>query len=164
MPNLQDTQMRIMLKSYEQQLEAARRLAQFKVRARIRDAMLNGDTELQSRLETALEPVDPDPAPKRNSFVKSAAEALFMSLIFTGNSNPITESIRQELSRTLDKDVEFTYPPGGKMRLVVRDKDGTRTLTEEEQRLVTPVLRKITSQEVDKSMHGKPAANTSKLV
>lgn len=154
MSNLHDPQTRIMLKSYEQQLKVARHLAQHKVRSRIRDALLEGDMELRDRLEMAMEPVDPDPAGKRGAFVKSAAEALFMSLIFTGNTNPITETIRNELSKTLDKDVEFTYPPGGKMRLVVREGDGMRALTEEEQRLITPVLKKITSQEVDKSMHG----------
>lgn len=161
MPNLHDAQMRIMLKSYEQQLKVARHLTQHKVRMRIREAMLDGDAELMDRLSSAAEPVDPDPSAKRSAFVKSAAEALFMSLVFTGNNNPITESIRKELSRTLDKDVEFTYPPGGKMRLVVHEANGMRPLTEEEQRLVTPVLKKITSQEVDKSMHGNPVTSST---
>lgn len=154
MPYNQQLQRIQALKNYEQQLKVARHLTQHKVRARIREAMLDGDLELIERLGSAVEPVDPDPGKKRGQFVKSAAEALFMSLIFTGNSNPITDSIRKELSRTLDKEVEFTYPPGGKMRLVVREPEGMRPLTEEEQMLITPVLKKITSQEVDKQMLG----------
>lgn len=155
MATIQQTSRVLALKSYQKQLDVARRLTQAKVRSKIRDAMLSGDMELRERLVSALEPVDPDPGHTRGAFVKSAAEALFMSLVFTGNSNPITESIRKELSRVLDKEVEFTYPPGGKMRLVVSDANGARSLTEEEQRLVTPVLRQITSQEVDNSMLGK---------
>lgn len=154
MPDLHAAQMRIVLKSYEQQLNVARHLTQHKVRARIREAMLNGDFGLMDRLVTSRESIDPDPSAKRSQLVKDAAEALFMSLIFTGNSNPITESIRKELSKALDREVEFTYPPGGKLRLVVREASGVRALTEEEHNLVTPVLKKITSQEVDKNILG----------
>lgn len=146
------------LKQYKKQLDVARRLTQSKVRSKIMEALLNEEPERAERLMTAVEPVDPDPAAKRRITVKKAAEELFMSLIFSGGENPITESIRAELSRVLDKDVEFTYPPGGKMRLVAREATGLRTLTEAEQALVTPVLRRITSQEVDNNMLGNPAS------
>lgn len=161
MADLNAAQKRIMVKSYEQQLNVARHLASFKARARIREAMLNGDDETRRRLEEGLDSVDPDPSVKRGNFVKQAAEALFVSLVFSGDSNPITEDIRADLSRALDKDVEFTYPPGGRLRLVVREGDVRRPLTEEEQRLVTPVLRSVTSHKVDAIMHGKPANNRS---
>lgn len=147
------------LKQYKKQLDVARRLTQAKVRSKIMEAMLNEDPERAERLITAVEPVDPDPAAKRQITVKKAAEELFLSLIFSGGENPITESIRMELSRVLDKEVEFTYPPGGKMRLVARETTGLRALTEAEQALVTPVLRRITSQEVDNNMLGNRSAN-----
>ena len=153
-----ETSRTLALKSYQKQLDVARKLTHAKVRMKIQEALLVGDMERRERLATAVEAVDPDPASTRSAFVKSAAEALFMSLIFTGKINPITEAIRKELSRVLDKDVEFTYPPGAKMRLVVAEANGMRPLTEEEQRLVTPLLRRITSQEVDNSMIGKATA------
>lgn len=155
MADLSAAQRRIMLKSYEQQLNVARHLASFKARARIREAMLNGDDETRRRLEEGIESIDPDPSVKRGDFVKQAAEALFISLVFSGDSNPITEDIRADLSRALDKDVEFTYPPGGRMRLVIKEGDSRRPLTEEEQRLITPVLRHVTSQKMETIMQGK---------
>lgn len=148
------------LKQYQRQLDVARRLTQSKVRSKIMEALLNEEPDRAERLLTAVEPVDPDPAAKRRLTVKKAAEELFMSLIFSGGNNPITESVRAELSRVLDKEVEFTYPPGGKMRLVAREDTGVRTLTDAEQALVTPVLRKLTSQEVDNNMLGNRAFKT----
>lgn len=145
------------VKSYEQQLSVARHLAGFKARARIKEALLTGDEETRRRLEYGLDSVDPNPARKRGDYVKRAAEALFLSLIFTGDDNPIIDDVRKELSKAINKDVEFIYPPGGRMRLMVRENDKTRTLTDEEQLLLVPVLKQITSQHVDTIMHGKSA-------
>lgn len=160
MSELGVAQRRIVLKSYQQQLTVARRLTRFKMKERIKDALLEGDDTIRQRIEAGLEPIDPDPAKNRGDFVKRAAEELFLSLIFSGEANPITDDIRQELSLALNKDVEFTYPPGGRMRLVVREEGKMRALTDEEQRLVTPVLKHITSQKVDHSMMGSPHSRT----
>lgn len=147
--------MREAVKSYEQQLNVARHLASFKARARIKEAVLEGNYLEQIRIEEGLASIDPDPSLKRKDYVKRAAQALFMGLIFNGDASPITDDIRKELSAILGVEVEFTYPPGGRMKLAVRENGKARELTEDEQRLVIPELRRITSQKADTIMLGK---------
>lgn len=143
-------------KSYEKQLSVARQLAGFKARARIKEALLMGDEERLRRIEEGAEPIDPDPGARRGDYVKRAAEALFISLLFTGDDTPIIGDIRAELSAALNRDVEFIYPPGGKMRLMIREDGKMRPLTDDEQRSLVPVLKMITSQRIDSIMQGHP--------
>lgn len=147
----------IAIKSYNQQLTVARKLAGFKAKARIKEALLAGDELSRRSLEEGVAPIDPDPAIQRSSYVKRAAEALFMSVIFTGVDSPIIEEIRAELSKALDKEVEFSYPPGGRLKVVINENGRKRQLTESEQTLITPLLRQITSNKVDTVMQGKKA-------
>lgn len=141
MADLHTAQMRIMLNSYEQQLLAARRLARFRA---------------QRRLAEGLPPEDRDPAIKRRQFVQKVAHELYERLLYTGSSNPVVNEIRKELSRRLNKEIEFTYPPGGSLCIAVREPDGLRPLNEEEQRHYRDMLRSITAQKVNESMLKKP--------
>lgn len=138
------TQMRIMLQSYERQLLAARRLARFRVRRRLAEGQA---------------PQDPDPSVKRRVCVEKVAQELYDSLIFTGSDNPVVEEIRQELGQTVGQDVQFTYPPGGRLRIVGEGPDGPRALSEEEQLRTRHALWRITRQKVDQSMLEKPSGS-----
>lgn len=138
--------MRIMLNCYEQQLLAARRLARYRIKKRVAEG---------------INPQDPDPSIQRQKYVKQVAEELYTSLLLTGSDNPMVENIRKELSVRLKKEVEFTYPPGGKLRIIARDAQGARPLTEEEAQIAKQMLWRITSQTIDKSMWKKPPANES---
>lgn len=124
----------IMLHSYEQQLQAARRMARYTVRKRLADGM---------------EPDDPDPAPKRHAFRAQISQELFDSLMFYPDASPVVEDIRKELAAVLRKKVEFTYPPGGMLHIAVREPGGKlRKLTGEEQTAARAALRRITHAKV----------------
>lgn len=128
----------IMLHSYEQQLQAARRMARYTVRKRLADGM---------------EPDDPDPAPRRHAFRAQISQELFDSLMFYPDASPVVEDIRQELAAVLRKKVEFTYPPGGMLHIAVRDASGNlRKLTDEEQLAARATLRRITHAKVDNTL------------
>lgn len=141
MAEMHTAQLRIMLHSYEQQLLAARRLARFRVKR---------------RLAEGLPPQDEDPSIMRRQFVQKVAHELYERLLYTGSSNPVVNEIREELGRRLNKEVEFTYPPGGSLCIVVREPDGLRPLNEEEQRHYKDMLQAITAQKVNESMLKKP--------
>lgn len=128
---------RMMLQGYEQQLLAARRLARFRVR---------------KRLAEGQDPRDPDPSATRHLYVEKVAQELYDSLIFTGSENPVVEEIRKELGRTIGQDVQFTYPPGGRLNIVGDGPDGPHTLTAEEQRHGRSALWRITREKVDQHM------------
>ena len=142
MADMGTLQQRAMLRGYEQQLLAARRLARFRVRRRI----AQGE-----------EPYDPDPAIKRRAFVEQVAQELYESLLFTGSDNPVVEEIRESLSGLVGMELEFTYPPGEKLCVVGKGPHGPRTLTEEEQRRIRNALWRITRQKVDQSLLVKPS-------
>lgn len=137
MDEKQDPRRRLMLHSYEQQLLTARRLAKHKVRM---------------RLAEGLEPDDPDPAPRRMAFSSRISQELYDSLLFYPNANPVVEEIREELSQELGRRIEFTYPPGGTLRLAVRDENGLRHLNTEEQTRARLILRRLTQDKVTKGL------------
>lgn len=128
---------KIMLQTYRQNLIAARRLARYTVRKRI---------------EQGLSPDDPDPSHKRKAFTTKIAQELYDSLLFYPDSSPVVEEIRSELGEALGKTIEFTYPPGGTLRIAVREKAGLRQLNDEEQRTARETLRRITSAKVDEGL------------
>jgi hypothetical protein len=125
-----------MLQGYEQQLLTARRLVKFHVR---------------HRLAAGLDPQDPDPDVNRRRMVEKIAKELYETVVFTGSDNPVVEEIRRELGKNFGQEVLFTYPPGGTLCMVARTADGSRPLTEEEQRRMRPVLWRLTRQKVDES-------------
>lgn len=125
------------LNSYERQIINARKLARYKVRM---------------RLAQGLEPDDPDPLPKRREFATKIAQELYDSLLFYPDANPVVEEIRKELSEALGQKVEFTYPPGGTLRIAVREKTGLRHLDAEEQAQARETLRRITNNKVDQGL------------
>lgn len=141
MADMHTLQMRIMFQCYEQQLLAARRLARFRVKR---------------RLAEGLKPQDPDPSVNRRVFVEKVARELYDTLIFTGSSNPVVEEIRAELSEAVGLEVEFTYPPGARLRIVASGPDGQRPLSAEEERRARHALWRITRQKVDQSMLERP--------
>ncbi len=82
---------------------------------------------------------------------------MYYSLIFSGSDNPVVEEIRRELGRAVGRDVQFTYPPGGRLNIVGDGPAGPRPLSEEEQRRTRHALWRITRQKVDQSMLEKPS-------
>lgn len=128
---------KIMLHSYEQQLQAARRMARYTVR---------------KRLQEGLDPDDPDPAVARGHFKSKIAQELFDSLMFFPDANPVVDEIRQQLGVALQKQIEFTYPPGGRLCLAVREKGSLRKLTAQEQHEASLLLRRLTSEKVEHSL------------
>ena len=114
MADVTAAQVRMMLQGYEQQLLAARRLARLRMRRR----MAAGD-----------DPNDPDPAARRHLMVEKVARELYEALLYTGSDNPVVEEIRQELGREVGQDVQFTYPPGGRLRIVGLGPDGLEPLS-----------------------------------
>lgn len=135
--NLDQYYHRLMLHTYEQNLRNVRLLARYKVR---------------KRLAEGLEPDDPDPAQSRKKFATHIAQELYDSLLFYPGSNPVVDEIREELSQVLGKKVEFTYPPGGTLRIAVREETGLRHLEPEEQALAREHLKRITDARVDKGL------------
>lgn len=125
------------LKRYESQLLNARQLARFRARQRAADGL-------------ALD--DPDPEPNRKRAVSKIVEELSLSLAMTGNAFPALEEIRKELAARMGKDVVFHYPPGKRMRVLVREEKGMRPLNEAEQGFVDGALAAITRQKVDDSV------------
>lgn len=137
MSNMEDNKKRIMLHSYEQQLQAARRMARYTVR---------------KRLAEGLEPADPNPAIKRRAFTSRIAQELFDSLMFYPDASPVVEDIRRELSEALNRKVEFTYPPGGTLSIAVREDGELRKLTDSEQQAAKAVLKRITHAKVGNTL------------
>ena len=129
--------MRLVVQSYEQQLLAARRLARFRARARMREG---------------LDARDPDPSEKREQHVRAVAAEMMNLLVFTGVTPEVLEETRQELGRLLNREFEFVFPPDANLCIYVRENGARRQLTEVEQRQVTMHLLHITQTKVDKSM------------
>ena len=142
MADVTAAQLRMMLQGYEQQLLAARRLARLRMRRR----MAAGD-----------DPNDPDPAARRHLMVEKVARELYEALLYTGSDNPVVEEIRQELGREVGQDVHFTYPPGGRLRIVGLGPDGLEPLSDETLRASRNALWRVTRKKVDESMLDEPA-------
>lgn len=137
MGNMEDTKKRVMLHSYQQQLQAARKMARYTVR---------------KRLAEGLEPDDPNPSIKRHAFTSQISQELFDSLMFYPDASPVVEEIREELATALDKKVEFTYPPGGTLRIAVRENGELRKLNDTEQLAAKSALRHITHAKVGRTL------------
>lgn len=132
---------RNIFRQYEKQLLAARQLARFRAR------------------NLGVDPRDyeePSPQRHRGNCVSKVAEELSLSLMISGNPFPVFESIRKDLSRQLNKEVEFVYPPGKKLRIFVRESNGLRPLNEQEQELADRELERITLHHVDEEMSYNP--------
>ena len=63
----------------------------------------------------------------------------------------------RRLGKAVGQEVQFTYPPGGRLCIVGQGPEGPRPLSEEEQRRTRHVLWRITRQKVDQSMLEKPS-------
>lgn len=129
------------LEVYEKQVLTARQLARFRAK---------------SRKAAGLDPSEPERGQNRNRTISSVVEELSLTLMFTGNKFPVIEDIRKEVSRQLDKEVEFVYPPGKPLKYYIRDEKGLRRLTPEEQRFLDEALLRITRQKVDEKMADHP--------
>ncbi|QCC86495.1 hypothetical protein DDIC_11540 [Desulfovibrio desulfuricans] len=139
-------QLRIMLQGYEQQLLAARRLARLRMRR---------------RTAAGEDPNDPDASVRRRLMVEKVARELYETLLYTGSDNPVVEEIRQELGNEVGQDVQFTYPPGGRLRIVGQGPDGLEPLSEEKLRASRNALWRVTRKKVDESMLDEPLAEQS---
>lgn len=129
--------LKVVLQSYEQQLLAARRLARFRARARVREG---------------LDAQEPDPVPNRDKSVRAVAAELMNLIVFTGLSPDLLEELRLELNQLLQREFEFIFPPDSNLRIYVRENGERRPLSEVEQRQVALHLQRLTAVKVDKSM------------
>ncbi|MDE5832657.1 MAG: hypothetical protein K2H64_06690, partial [Desulfovibrio sp.] len=129
------------LEGYEKQVLTARQLARF--RAKTRSA-------------AGLDIAEPERGVNRAAKVTQVIEELSLTLMFTGAKFPVVEDIRQELSRQLDKEVEFVYPPGKPLRFYIREEKGLRPLTPLERQFMDEALIRITRQKVDEKMANHP--------
>lgn len=143
MADATSAQLRMMLQGYEQQLLAARRLARLRMRRRVAE----GD-----------DPSDPDPSVSRRMMVEKVARELYETLLYTGSDNPVVEEIRQELGREVGQEVQFTYPPGGRLRIVGQGPEGLEPLSDEKLRATRNALWRVTRKKVDESMLDEPPA------
>ena len=130
-------EIRMMLKRYERQLMAYRRVVRYRVKR---------------RLAQGQNPQDPDPSPKRRMYVDKVAKEIFESLIYTGSDNPIIEEIRSELSNFVGTQLRFFYPPGKRLRIVKVIPEGHAQLSEEERHKVRTSLWRITREKINASM------------
>ena len=126
-----------MLQGYEQQLLTARRLAKFRAKCRV----INGESR-----------DDPDPQIKRRTYVEKVAREVYESLIYTGSTNPIIEEIRAELSSQIGAELQFTYPPGKRLRIVKVTPTGQVALSAEEQQKVRLLFFRVTREKINASM------------
>ncbi len=134
--------MRIMLQGYEQQLLAARRLARFRV---------------NRRLAAGEDPNDPDPSVNRRAMVEKVFNDTEDTEIYTGSDNPVVEDIRKELGKEVGQEVQFTYPPGGRLRIVGQGPDGLEALPADKLRASRNALWRITRQKISESMLDTPS-------
>jgi hypothetical protein len=141
--------LRIMLQGYEQQMLAARRLARLRVNLRMHEG---------------LKPEDPDPAIKRRLFVEKTARELYETLVFTGGSEPVVESVKAEFGKLFGRRVQFTYPPGERLKIVAEGENGLEPLSEDEQCVTRHLLRQVIRQLVERSMldAAKPATRAER--
>ena len=130
--------LRLMLREYETQLLAARRLARYR-RAR--------------RLAEGEEEPRIDPEVRRRAMVERVARELYEMIIFTGSDNPVVEKIRERLTPIMGGKVRFTYPPGSdKLALVREDQQGPTAMSAEEEQRAMQALWHLTLRAVDESM------------
>lgn len=98
--------MRHVVRGYETQLLAARRLARLRA----------------SRRAAAEEQPDPEAiARKQQEFIHKVAKEMYTTLLYTGTENPVAEQIRQTLGDLLGQEVRFVYPPGKTLHLLLHD-------------------------------------------
>ena len=129
------------MRQYERQLLAARQLARFRAR---------------NRLAQGLDIEEPMPGQNRSHHLNNVVEELSLSLLISGNDFPVIEAIRKELSETLGKEIIFSYPPGKKLRFLIRENGKLRALTQEEEALANASLKKVTRNQVDDGMAYNP--------
>lgn len=142
MPGI-DTHIRLMLRRYETQLLAARRLARLRAVQRMQ------------------EPSALDMQARRAAVVEQVARELYERILFTGGENSMVETIRERLGERVGGAVRFSYPPGeAQLALVresaheqepIREKDATILHGEERERALRALWR-ITVGTVDESM------------
>ncbi len=131
-------QLRHMLHGYESQLLAARRLA--RLRAQRRAA------------ETEAAPTPEEQERRRQACVQRVAQEMYNSLVYTGTENPVAEKIKQALGKELGQGVEFVYPPGKTLHLLLRDSAGRPRLEPALQADAMTALWQATLQEIARSM------------
>ena len=126
------------LNFYQQQLDAARKLA--RVRAR-------------TRMRAGLDARDPAPSTeKRDAQVRTIAKEFMQMLVFTGISPQHLKEAQEELNRVTGKEYELVFPPNANMCVYVHEDGVKRKLSETEQMLVARKLEQITREKVENSI------------
>ena len=146
----QTQHMRHMLRGYESQLLAARRLARLRAQRRAAAAEAAPSPEEQEQ--------------RRQDMVRRVAQEMYNSLMYTGTENPVAENIKKVLSETLGSTVEFVYPPGKTLHLLLCDSEGRPRLEPAAQTEATAALWQATMQEIARSMGSEapPTAETTR--
>ncbi len=126
------------LKTYDRQLINGRRLA------RLSRYLHRGVAEeAQSGSREA----------KRRSLVQRVAREIIENLITSDSNNPLVEEIKQTLSRELNTELVFHYPPTGEeMKIFAQGKEGPQELSQEQKELVLGKLWELTLNKVNETM------------
>lgn len=124
-------QARKRLRGYEEQLLAARRLARFRAQRRAAENQAD-PTEAERRLQ---------------EYITQVAHEMYSRLMYTGSENPEAETIRRTMGETLGQEVEFVYPPGRELHLVLHD--GEKTYMEPSTAYTRQALWRATLQVVE---------------
>ena len=134
-----DMQIRAMLRKYEVQLLAARRLARFRRAQRLAED------------EAPLTPAELDA--RHKAMVERVAHELYESIVMTGSDNPVVDTIRERLGEQVGGEVRFTYPPGEERVKIVREgPEGASLASVEDQAKALQELWPVTLQAVKESM------------
>jgi hypothetical protein len=127
-----------MLRRYERQLLNARRLARYRMALRL-----------------AQEDAEPPDAReiRRRRLVEKVAKELYEHLLFTGSENPVTETIRKELSVSAGTHLHFQYTPGeAALQLIREGSSGPEEVSPHEKARLLDKLWHITLAKVDETM------------
>ncbi|MFP4109067.1 MAG: DVU0524 family FlgM-associated protein [Desulfonatronovibrio sp.] len=126
------------LKTYNRQLVNGRRIARL---ARYLKGTETGASEVHSR------------EMKRRNLVEKVAREIVENLITADSDNPMVEEIKQILSRELDAELIFHYPPTGEeMKIFVQGEEGPEELNKEQREQVLGKLWEITLNKVNETM------------
>ncbi|MFO7728937.1 MAG: DVU0524 family FlgM-associated protein [Desulfonatronovibrio sp.] len=126
------------LKTYGRQLVNGRRIARL---SRYLKGNEGADSEVHSR------------EMKRRSLVEKVAREIVENLITADSENPMVEEIKQTLSRELNAELIFHYPPTGEeMKIFVQGSEGPEELNKEQREQVLGKLWEITLNKVNETM------------
>ena len=128
---------RAMLRQYDKQLIAGRRISRYMGLSRAQD----GDESATS------------PSVKRQAMIERVSREIVENLIFVGSPNPIVQEIKEELEKALNMKLTFTFPVGMMdMQILKETPNGQEPVSGSELGEVLDKLWEITLDKVSATM------------